>query len=90
MEEAGIQRCVWLSSGNNCKSIMSDFDLMTLDEVAVALRVKRPTISRLIGGGHLPHLELGSRRLVRQSDLRRFIESRMRGLADGSLIMEGL
>jgi len=70
------------------EKVMQDIKLWTMDEVAGVLRVDRSTISRLMGAGVLPYVELGSqktcRKLVRAQDLHRFVESRIRNLADKS------
>jgi len=63
---------------------MSDApELLTIKEVACFLRVHRATISRLIGAGALPHLAVGSRKLVLREDLLAFIDNR-RSLAANS------
>ncbi|MBG0791704.1 MAG: helix-turn-helix domain-containing protein [Desulfovibrionaceae bacterium] len=50
--------------------------ILTIKETACLLRVHRATISRLIGAGALPHLAVGSRKLVLETDLLTFIENR--------------
>jgi excisionase family DNA binding protein len=57
--------------------------LLTIKEVACLLRVHRATVSRLIGAGALPHLAIGSRKLVLETDLLSFLENR-RSLAANS------
>jgi len=57
--------------------------VLTIKEVACFLRVHRATISRLIGAGALPHLAIGSRKLVLEKDLLSFLENR-RNLAANS------
>lgn len=54
-----------------------DLKLLTMDEVAEILRVHRATVSRLLASGALSRIEVGSRKLVRESDLRAFIESQI-------------
>lgn len=48
--------------------------LLTLNEVAHRLRLHKSTISRLIKSGELPCCQIGSRKLVRGSDLAAFID----------------
>ena len=62
----------------------SDLKLLTIEEVAEILRVHRATISRLLAAGALPRIEVGSRRLVREADLRTFIESQIGGMGESS------
>ncbi|WP_207264893.1 helix-turn-helix domain-containing protein [Desulfovibrio sp. Huiquan2017] len=63
---------------------MSDsLNLFTIKEVAGVLRVHRATVSRLITAGALPHLAVGSRKLVLKKDLLAFIDNR-RSLAANS------
>ena len=57
--------------------------ILTIKEVACLLRVHRATVSRLIGAGALPHLAIGSRKLVLEKDLLSFLENR-RSLAANS------
>jgi excisionase family DNA binding protein len=52
--------------------------LLTITEVARILRVHRATVSRLINAGALPCVEVGSRRLVLETDLQTFIDNRRR------------
>lgn len=54
-----------------------DLKLLTMDEVAEILRVHRATVSRLLASGTLSRIEIGSRKLVRESDLRAFIENQI-------------
>jgi excisionase family DNA binding protein len=62
--------------------------LLTIKEVACFLRVHRATVSRLIGAGALPHLAIGSRKLVLEKDLLSFLENR-RSLAANESPREG-
>ncbi len=50
--------------------------LLTLQEVASILRVNRSSISRLLKGGDLPYIPVGSRKLVDEADLLQFIANR--------------
>lgn len=59
----------------------TELSLLTIDEVAAALRVNRSTVSRLLQ--HLPgeapelaYIGLGGRKMVRYSDLVQFIDKR--------------
>jgi excisionase family DNA binding protein len=54
---------------------MGEIRLLTIQETAEILRVHRSTISRLFSTGELPYVEVGSRKLVREEDLRGFIDS---------------
>jgi excisionase family DNA binding protein len=45
--------------------------LLTLDAAAQALSVSRRTIERMVYGGQLQSITIGSRRLVRTADLAR-------------------
>jgi len=47
--------------------------LLTVAETAKELRVARSTVYRLISGGELKSIHIGSRRLIRRSDLESFI-----------------
>lgn len=51
--------------------------LLTIQEVAAILRVHRATVSRMLDAGELPHVLVRSRKLVRLSDLRRFIDNQI-------------
>ncbi|MBI9081898.1 MAG: helix-turn-helix domain-containing protein [Pseudodesulfovibrio sp.] len=62
-----------------------DQKLLTITETARFLRVHRATISRLIGAGALPHIAIGSRKLVLETDLLSFIENRRSLAANASL-----
>jgi excisionase family DNA binding protein len=59
--------------------ILENKMLMTVDEVAMHLRVHRSTVSRLLSTGALPHLSVGCRKLVKESDLLAFIENQIVG-----------
>lgn len=48
-------------------------ELLTTVETAKALRVSRSTVYKLIERGELKSVHLGSRRLIRRSDLENFI-----------------
>lgn len=61
-----------------------ELTLFTADEVAVALRIHRSTVSRLLS--HLPgekpelaYVGLGGRKMVRYIDLIKFLENRRVG-----------
>ncbi len=62
-----------------------DPKLLTITETARFLQVHRATISRLIGAGALPHIAIGSRKLVLETDLLSFIENRRSLAANASL-----
>ncbi|MBI9080113.1 MAG: helix-turn-helix domain-containing protein [Pseudodesulfovibrio sp.] len=63
--------------------MLEEVNLLTIAETARILRVHRATISRLIGAGALPHIPVGSRRLILEIDLLSFIENQ-RSLAANS------
>jgi excisionase family DNA binding protein len=48
-------------------------ELLTTVETAQALRISRSTVYKLIERGELKSVHLGSRRLIRRSDLESFI-----------------
>jgi excisionase family DNA binding protein len=48
--------------------------LLDLDEAAEVLRSSRRSVERYVKDGALPSVTIGSRRLVRGEDLRRFVE----------------
>lgn len=48
--------------------------LLTVKETADVLRVHRATVSRMLEAGELPCVLVRSRKLIRFSDLRRFID----------------
>ena len=54
---------------------MGEIKLLTIKETADILRVHRATISRMMSAGELPCVEIRSRKLVREEDLRGFIDS---------------
>jgi len=56
--------------------MFEEVNLLTIAETARFLRVHRATISRLIGTGALPHIAVGSRKLILETDLLTFIENR--------------
>lgn len=51
-----------------------DDELLTLDEVAVLLKMDRSTISRMIKGGELLSIRFGRSVRVMRKDLKRAIE----------------
>lgn len=53
--------------------------LLTVKETAALLRVHRATVSRMLEAGELPCVLVRSRRLIRLSDLRRFIDRQIGG-----------
>lgn len=65
----------------------TELKLLTLEEVARILRVHRSTISRLIASGALPALSIRSCTRVRETDLCRFIDSRI-GMSTGEGSLE--
>lgn len=65
----------------------TELKLLTMEEVARILRVHRSTISRLIASGALPALSIRSCTRVRETDLRRFIDSRI-GMSTGEGSLE--
>jgi excisionase family DNA binding protein len=48
-------------------------ELLTTVEVAKTLKVSRSTVYKLMESGRLKSVHLGSRRLIRRSDLESFI-----------------
>lgn len=64
--------------------MLEEVNLLTIAETARFLRVHRATISRLIGTGALPHIAVGSRRLILETDLLSFIDNQRRSLAANS------
>ena len=46
----------------------------TRAEVCGVLKLSLPTVKRLLGTGAIPSVKIGSRRLIRDSDLRAYIE----------------
>lgn len=50
--------------------------LLTVSEVASAMRVSNMTVYRLIKGGELPAVRVGKNYRLRESDLERFLEER--------------
>ncbi len=50
--------------------------LLTVAEVASAMRVSNMTVYRLIKGGELPAVRVGKNYRLRESDLERFLEER--------------
>ena len=50
--------------------------LMTVAEVAAAMRVSNMTVYRLIKNGELPAVRVGKNYRLRGSDLERFLEER--------------
>ncbi len=54
---------------------MSETELLTTVEVAKTLKVSRSTVYQLMSRGELTSVHVGSRRLIRRSDLESFIES---------------
>ena len=50
-------------------------ELLSLAEVQVELRLGRGSINHLVKTGRLPSVRIGSRRLVKRSDLNTFIGS---------------
>lgn len=49
----------------------------TIQETAELLRVHRATISRMFYAGELPCIRVRSRKLIREQDLRKFIENQI-------------
>ena len=54
---------------------MSETELLTTVEVAKTLKVSRSTVYQLMARGELKSVHVGTRRLIRRSDLESFIES---------------
>ena len=50
--------------------------LLTVSEVANAMRVSNMTVYRLIKSGELPAVRVGKNYRLRESDLERFLEER--------------
>ena len=57
--------------------------LLNIQETADTLRVHRSTVSRMLDSGELPCVLVRSRKLVRSSDLREFIDSQIGESKDG-------
>jgi len=53
-----------------------DGGLLTVAEVASAMRVSTMTVYRLIKAGELPAVRVGKNYRLRESDLRRFLDER--------------
>ncbi len=51
--------------------------LLDVAEAAGRLSVSRQTIRRMIDAGELPYVSIGSRVLIRPTDLDKFIEKRL-------------
>lgn len=47
--------------------------LMTVNEVAAALRISRPTLYRLMGRAEIPYVKVGNRTLFRAEAIRQYI-----------------
>jgi len=50
--------------------------LLTVSEVAAAMRVSNMTVYRLIKGGELPAVRVGKNYRIRENDLERFLLER--------------
>ena len=50
--------------------------LLTVSEVAAAMRVSNMTVYRLIKGGELPAVRVGKNYRIREDDLERFLRER--------------
>jgi excisionase family DNA binding protein len=50
--------------------------LLTVSEVATAMRVSNMTVYRLIKSGELPAVRVGKNYRLRETDLERFLEER--------------
>jgi excisionase family DNA binding protein len=50
--------------------------LLTVSEVAAAMRVSNMTVYRLIKGGELPAVRVGTNYRIREDDLERFLRER--------------
>jgi len=57
--------------------------LLTVGEVAAAIRVSNMTVYRLIKSGELPALRVGKNYRLRQSDVERFLDERSVRTKDG-------
>jgi excisionase family DNA binding protein len=53
---------------------LEDLRLFDVQEVVARLRISRGKLYLLLQDGSLPSLHIGARRLVRATDLRKFIE----------------
>ncbi|WP_408005365.1 helix-turn-helix domain-containing protein [Pseudodesulfovibrio sp. S3-i] len=51
--------------------------VLTIQETANFLRVHRATVSRMISAGELPCIRVRSRKLIREQDVRAFIDSQI-------------
>jgi len=68
---------------------LSDFDLLTLSEVAELLRVSKPHVSKAVAGlvqgcPAIPAVSLGRRKLVRRASLLSWIERNERAANDNA------
>lgn len=54
-----------------------ELNLLTIQETADLLRVHRATVSRMLAAGELPCVLVRSRKLIRLSDVRRFIDNQI-------------
>jgi excisionase family DNA binding protein len=59
--------------------------LLSIDECAEALGLSTWTIRRLLKHGKLPRVKIGSRVLVRASDIERFIQQHTDAAVDDSI-----
>jgi excisionase family DNA binding protein len=50
---------------------------LTIQKTADFLRVHRATVSRMISAGELPDIRVRSRKLIREKDLRTFIDNQI-------------
>lgn len=57
--------------------------LLTVAEVAGAMRVSNMTVYRLIKGGELPAVRVGKNYRIREHDLERFLEERSVHVREG-------
>jgi len=70
---------------------LSDFDLLTLSEVAELLRVSKPHVSKAVAGlvagcPAIPAVSLGRRKLVRRASLLSWIERNERAAANDNAL----
>lgn len=58
---------------------MDDVRLLTVQEVADAMRVSRMTVYRLIKAGHMPAIRVGRHFRIRGADLERYLDTQTVG-----------
>jgi excisionase family DNA binding protein len=64
--------------------------LYTIQECAYILRVNRSTVSRLLKENRIIHLKIGSRKMIRKSDLEAFLDNQIVNIPGGIRSSQGL